>query len=543
MNKRLIILCLITIIVVVSFSCNDKPFEPQVRNLIVSEIDSLYTAPYLGNSPGQTYIYITSSDNSALNFEFSNKSNWLDLFNPQHTTFGTTPDSILMNIRVMVPNPLPEGEYFDTITISSDEAENSPIELEVRLRIGSEIETIPGSLEFIGGLNGSNPTIQSFEINSTTDLEFEVVLTNSASWLTIPFSSYNTHDTDLVPVSIDLTGLTKGLYKDTIWISSDIAMNSPYPIPVTLMVSSWIAQESPQKNNLNDVYFIDEMNGWAVGDVIDNYTKSGFLIKTTDGGDIWQKALFLNSTEPDADSILGAVSFIGSEGWTVGSSSIIMHSVDGGDNWEFQTSPVNDSVDFINVLFVTADSGWIVGKNGTILRTIDGGDNWTAQTSNTTQQLTGISFVDSQNGWICGLTDVILITSDGGENWTKQVVPSGPAGDKYDFKEIAFTDLNHGWTIGKEGLVVSTSDGGLNWSFDQLPVSDGLLSVCFLDNFYGWISGQNGVVFHTEDGGSTWGSQFVETSSSLNSIFFINQNKGWVVGGDGDIFFTASGGN
>ena len=43
---------------------------------------------------------------------------------------------------------------------------------------------------------------------------------------------------------------------------------------------TWAPQTSPVTKNLNDVYFIDNLTGWAVGD-------SGTVIKTTNGGQAW----------------------------------------------------------------------------------------------------------------------------------------------------------------------------------------------------------------------------------------------------------------
>lgn len=555
MNKQFITIVGI-LILFLCFGCGEDPYTPPQNNIVVSDFPESFIAPYNGSSPGQYALYITSSGDRQFEFTFNNKSNWLDIINVQHTDYSTTPDSIFLTFRILVPSPLPYGTYYDTITISSDQADNSPVEREVVLHIGSQITAEPGSMDFIGSLQGDNPPSQALDVNSNTGVDFPVTFSHASNWLQIPVTTYNTNDTDKIPISIDLSGLAKGFYQDTIFISSDSALNSPFPVPITLTVSSWTAQVSPVNHNINDVFFTDANTGYAVGDVTDILTKSGFIIRTTDGGANWEEVLFVSSSIPESDSILGSVSFIGSDGWTVGSNDIILHTSDGGDNWDFQTNPFTDSfyvdpdtntvpysIDFTDVFFIDRNTGWIVGDSGKILHTDDAGMNWYQQTSNTLQRLTGISFVDNMHGWVCGLTDVMLVTSDGGATWIKQSIPLGPAGNKYDFQEVSFSDLDHGWTVGKFGLIVSTTDGGTIWNYTELPVNNGLLAVQFVDNQFGWVAGQNGTLFHTEDGGATWMSQFVETGNTLSSLFFINRNIGWVVGGGGDIFFTASSGD
>src|SRR4029079_12894436 len=44
--------------------------------------------------------------------------------------------------------------------------------------------------------------------------------------------------------------------------------------------ATWIEHFAPTQNNLNDVTFVDSLNGWAVGN-------AGTIVHTTDGGITW----------------------------------------------------------------------------------------------------------------------------------------------------------------------------------------------------------------------------------------------------------------
>ncbi len=547
MNKRLILFVLL----VLSFSsvymgCSNKSVEPTISHLIVSDIPQNFSAPFGGPSPSPFFVTLTSSSEQVYNYTVSNNSDWLLLTNSKQTLSGFTPDSILFMIRVAAPTTLVQGTYYDTITIVTDSSAQDMYEKEIILTIGSEITAMPHLFEFEANLNGINPDMQELMISSSSSVPFDFTLSSTASWLVVPDNSYNTNDTDRIPVSVNSSSLAKGIHTDTIWVNSDSAFNSPFPVPVTVNVKAWLQQKSPRRNNLNDVYFADAQNGWAVGDVIDVLTKSGFLIKTTDGGKNWEEVLFLSATT-SSDSILGGVTFVGSKGWAIGSKGIIMYSNNFGDDWTFQTPPNGLKTDFNDIFFVSADSGWIVGDSGVILATSDGGVTWVEQNSPVSQVLTGVTFVDNLHGWVSGLTDIIMVTSDGGQNWAIQSVPSsgGIAGNKYDFKEIYFADTLHGWAVGKLALIVSTIDGGTTWNYQQIaqiPSNTGLFSLFFINSTTGWIAGQNGEVLKTTDGGANWSNQFIESTVSLESIYFIDDNNGWAVGGAGSIFHTASGG-
>jgi photosystem II stability/assembly factor-like uncharacterized protein len=94
------------------------------------------------------------------------------------------------------------------------------------------------------------------------------------------------------------------------------------------------------------------------------------------------------------------------------------------------------------VQFADASDGWAVGgstdwlnslSSSIVLHTTDGGATWAPQTSGIAglpYDLVGVAFVDARRGWAAGGRDwgdasggVVMHTSDGGLSWTQQLLP------------------------------------------------------------------------------------------------------------------------
>jgi len=110
--------------------------------------------------------------------------------------------------------------------------------------------------------------------------------------------------------------------------------------------SQWVQPTSPESHNLWSVFFTDSINGHAVGG-------SGFIIRTSDGGQNWTKV--------DApDNLINDVHFIDSgNDWAVGAGGgLILKTTDASKNWiDESVSGVNN---FNSVFFVDVTTGWIV---------------------------------------------------------------------------------------------------------------------------------------------------------------------------------------
>ena len=272
------------------------------------------------------------------------------------------------------------------------------------------------------------------------------------------------------------------------------------------------------------VFFLEDgQSGWAVG-------WSGTILHTTDGGQNWQ-----NQSSGTSKSLL-SVHFANSQnGWAVGWSGTILHTTDGGLNWQDQSSGTSNGLSSVH--FADRQNGWAVGESGTILHTTDGGLNWHNQTSGTSNNLLSVHFVDSQNGWAVGYDGTILHTTDGGANWSAQ-----SSGTSEYLSSVHFADSHNGWAVGRSGTVLHTSDGGQNWHNQSSGTGNWLESVHFVDSHNGWAVGNYGTILHTSNGGLNWQEQTSGTSNDLRCIHFADHQNGLAVGYDGTILRTTDGG-
>ncbi|MBK6877090.1 MAG: hypothetical protein IPG99_11755 [Ignavibacteria bacterium] len=110
--------------------------------------------------------------------------------------------------------------------------------------------------------------------------------------------------------------------------------------------------------------------------------------------------------------------------------------------------------------FIDNNIGWTVGSSTTILKTTNGGTNWINQTIGTSDLLNSVYFADQNTGWAVGHlynvnTGIILKTTNGGLNWVSQVHSSN-----YWLSAVHFIDNNTGWAVGQNGTILKTISGG-----------------------------------------------------------------------------------
>jgi photosystem II stability/assembly factor-like uncharacterized protein len=115
--------------------------------------------------------------------------------------------------------------------------------------------------------------------------------------------------------------------------------------------------------NYSAVYFTSENVGFIVGG---NLTKDSIqtILKTSDGGDTW--TVIRDNMAP----MLNDIYFINStEGYAVGNDGTALFTNDGGDTWQDLMLPDNSpTLDFNSVRFLDSGYGYIVGKWGIIYR-------------------------------------------------------------------------------------------------------------------------------------------------------------------------------
>ncbi len=282
-----------------------------------------------------------------------------------------------------------------------------------------------------------------------------------------------------------------------------------------LAQSAWEVQlmTGNSGDGLNDVYFIDELAGWAVGD-------EGLVLRTTDGGETWDN---INS---------------------------------------------GFSQNFYSVHFVNADRGWIAGYNngspldGVLLRTTNGGQSWTPQLSGMDNHYEVVHFIDEDTGWVAGnftsqpIPYVITRTTNQGGNWFPSFFDEqvGP------YTELFFYDFDHGWAATIDGIYFA-GQGGTELSLQHTlnPNFGPANSLFFIDEDTGWVAGgswadqcMHRIFFgKTTNGGADW--DILESSNDSSyyytDVFFTTPETGWMVTSSfcnppiGKIFFSEDGGD
>lgn len=280
--------------------------------------------------------------------------------------------------------------------------------------------------------------------------------------------------------------------------------------------------------------FISENTGWAVGsEEISDGVVEGIILSTTDGGINWE-------TQKTLSDGMMAVDFINEdEGWAVGNNGAIRHTINGGQTWTTQTSPITGLM--TSVFFIDDEEGWIVSRDnwGEIVHTTNGGNTWTLQPEYSLNPLNDVFFINPDTGWIVGMDTTLMRTVDGGQNWLNCDV--AVYGNPY-LRSVQFIDELKGWAVGTGGAILMSNDGGITWNEINTEFSDLLQSVYFTDDLNGWACGTDGNILRTIDGGYTWFKQYSGAERYFTAVCFTDPLHGWVAGEGGMIKRTTNGG-
>jgi hypothetical protein len=202
--------------------CNPKSFS--------------FSATHGGSNPADQTLKIWNSGVDTISWSLSDDAGWLSE-NPSSGSSTGEPDTVAVSVDIA---GMSAGGYSANITITADEAINSPWTVPVSLHIGSstpEISFDPESLSFTAGEGGSNPAPKRLDIwNSGVDRLYWS-LSDDADWLSEnPTNGSSVGERDTVVLSVDVTGMSDGAYSASITIASPGASNSPQTVPINLYV-------------------------------------------------------------------------------------------------------------------------------------------------------------------------------------------------------------------------------------------------------------------------------------------------------------------
>ncbi|TND10196.1 MAG: hypothetical protein FD123_444 [Bacteroidetes bacterium] len=282
---------------------------------------------------------------------------------------------------------------------------------------------------------------------------------------------------------------------------------------------SWMVQVNPTAIQINAVHFNGLNNGAIAG--------SGEILHTLNGGANW------NVDGTDVTNAIYEDAFFANSGlgWVVGNNHVFKTG-SGGTSWTDTTL----NVFYMKcVHFINPDTGWAgslaSSGNGKLWRTMDGGTNWSLVSSTTTDD---VWFTDFNNGFrINSYTSQFEKTTNSGANWTNISSFSGFEG------EIYFPNATTGYCYNNGSQHFKTINGGATWTNPNPQIG---LGVHFATPLKGWVVGNNGMIQRTNDGGLTWYTQTSGVNFPLHDICFSDETHGVVTGFNGILLETSNGG-
>jgi hypothetical protein len=201
-----------------------------------------------GTNPSAQTIGISNVGGGTLTWTAGDNATWLTLSPLSGTNTGTVTASV--NLAGLLA-----GSYTATVTVTATgaTAKTVPVTLTVTASTsGGTIGFSPASLAFSGTVGGTNPTAQAFALTNTGGGTLSWTLSDNAAWLQLNTASgTTTTETDTISASVTTSGLAAGTYNGLITVTASGSTNSPRQIPVSLTLSSTVADTANLGWNAN----------------------------------------------------------------------------------------------------------------------------------------------------------------------------------------------------------------------------------------------------------------------------------------------------
>jgi photosystem II stability/assembly factor-like uncharacterized protein len=241
----------------------------------------------------------------------------------------------------------------------------------------------------------------------------------------------------------------------------------------------------------------------------------GHILFSDDNGVEWQQA------EVPVSVTLTAVQFpTKNKGWVVGHDGVVLHTSDGGENWDLQFDGLN-----ANDLLLKYYEKLVNYKQGE-LESVDGSqkeeisfelesllyaleDVQIAIENRALKPFLDVWFADEMTGFIIGAYGMLFRTEDGGNSWE----PWGnrlenPGGFHLNAIALGRSAL---FIAGEAGTLYRSVNGGVDWTTLKSPYEGSFFSIVANDqNDQVYAFGLRGNAFRSDDGGNSW--RRIETS-------------------------------
>ncbi len=181
---------------------------------------------------------------------------------------------------------------------------------------------------------------------------------------------------------------------------------------------------------------------------------------------------------------------------SVGLHGLIQRSIDGGQTWQQVDSPV--SSDLVQVRFRDERNGWIVGHDALVLHSTDGGRNWQVQ-------LDGRRLLTLLNDYYGpraeqGDESAALVLKEIQMAVGTSATPGVLAAP---FLDVLFDDQGQGFAVGAFGMVLHSLDNGQSWEpWIERSDNERRMHLYGLAEHAGtfYISGEQGLLLRLEAG-------------------------------------------
>lgn len=306
---------------------------------------------------------------------------------------------------------------------------------------------------------------------------------------------------------------------------------------------------------VRSLHMVNASTGWMLN--------GNTVLRTDDGAVHWKDVTPAGTTLTQssiADFPTASVASIATP-QADGTSTQVLHTVDGGQTWQRAIIPMPFPR---QISFVDAQHGWVLAsirplggaaESVSVFRTTNGGKTWvpvaSALFADTTPpgrlpyggQKSGMRFLDSQTGWVTGtvpLSNVawLYVTHDGGSTWKQQSLPMPSAVPSARLTVLSptffsatdgilpviFSDFTTDKAIAT--AIYRTHDAGNTWQ-DTTPVPVALPLLSFADLQHGWAT-DGTTLYNTSDGGNHW--QKLSTGTNFKNIAqldFLSATVGW----------------
>ncbi len=290
---------------------------------------------------------------------------------------------------------------------------------------------------------------------------------------------------------------------------------------------------------LRSICSVTENRLVAVGD-------RGTILVTSDAGRTWHLVPVPTSVN------LSDVHFEGKFGWIVGgwigtntgmSYSVVLQSVDGGENWQ-----VLPNVRLPRLVGVRLQGKQILcwgdysaEHRSSVFSSHDGGMSWQPAVKGTGHVVAADFKADGQTRAIDSLGRV-------GRHQQDAKIPVQATGNQaVQMKTLLALDA--GWlAAGEDGSLVASSDG-LTWQKVPMPIDRSVEQLCCWNTLarhdnHVWLAGSPGsVVFHSADRGVSWTAHPTGQTLPIHRLMFVDALRGWAVGAQGTVLATRDGGH